>query len=121
MGFRQFGPHILTLQEQANAVRACEMLCVAQQLRQGGAGPGGYDIERLFRRVFHAPVFDCNGQRQAVRGGRQKGAFFRGGLMQRDPNPIAQQFRQHQARKSRSGAQIGQACGCWGHKWGELG
>src|SRR6185503_5675614 len=41
MGFRQFGPHILALEEQTNAVRACKILRIAQKLGQGRARPGG--------------------------------------------------------------------------------
>src|SRR5580704_5796365 len=45
MGFRQFGPHILTFEEQANAVRAEKMVRIAKQFGQGGAGPRRHDVE----------------------------------------------------------------------------
>ena len=90
MGFRQFGPHILTLEEQANAVRAEEMLRIGEQLGQGGAGPGGDKIEGLGRNVFHPAVAYSDFEFHGVGSRNQKGAFLRRRFVQSDGNPIPQ-------------------------------
>ena len=88
MGFRQFGPHILTLEEQANAVRAQEMLRIGKQLGQGGAGPRRDEIEGLHGRILHALVPDMDLEFHGLGSGNQKGAFLGGGLIQSDGNPV---------------------------------
>src|SRR6185312_10472898 len=85
MGFRQFSPYILTLEEQANAVRAREILCIGQEPGQWRAGPRRDHIERVRRRVFHAPVFDENRQLHSLRHRLEEFAFFAGGFEQGHP------------------------------------
>jgi hypothetical protein len=80
MGFRQFSPYILTLEEQANAVRATEILCMGQELGQWRASPRCDHIKPMRRCVFHPPVFDKNGQFHLLGGGFQEIAFLAGGF-----------------------------------------
>ncbi len=101
----------MTFQEQTNTVRSQEMLCIPKQFGQGRAGPGRDDIEMIFGAFFHPPVLNCDGQIHRLGGGGQERAFLGGCFKQSYPNPVPQQFRQHQARKPRSGAQIRQGSG----------
>lgn len=108
MGFRQFGPHILTLEKQANAVRAEEILRIAQELRQGRAGPGGDHIEDFGGNILHPLILNRNRQIHGLGGGGQESAFLGGGVVQGHPDPVPQQFRQHQPWEPGSGTQIRQ-------------
>ncbi len=58
-GFGQFDPYILTLEKQADAVRADEMLCIAKQLGQGRAGARRHHVERLRRDFLDPDILDA--------------------------------------------------------------
>lgn len=111
MGLRQFGPHILTLEKQANAVPAYEILRIAQELRQGRAGAGGHHIEGVGGPFFHPLVHDHDLQLHDFGSRCQKSAFLGGRIMQGHTDPVPQQFRQYQARKPSPGTQIRQSLG----------
>lgn len=121
MGFRQFGPHILALQKQANAAWANEILRIAQELRQGRAGAGGDHIEAFGRDIFHPLIYDRDRQIHDLGGSRQEGAFLGRGVVQGRPNPVPQKFRQDQARESGPGTQIRQGSGLFRNQGGQLG
>src|SRR6478752_9948832 len=60
MGFRQFNPYILTLQEQANAVRSHEILGISKQLRQGRQGSGRNHVKTAGGQIFQAGILDSH-------------------------------------------------------------
>jgi hypothetical protein len=82
MGFGQFSPNILPLQEQANAVRVCERIGILQQLGQGGQSPRGHHIESPGRQVFQTGIPDRGFCAGAVRDGLEKSAFLGRGFVQ---------------------------------------
>jgi len=69
MGFGQFSPYILSFEEQANAVRACERISILQQLGQGSQGPGSHNIESLGWQIFQAGIADRHLDLDAVGNG----------------------------------------------------
>lgn len=97
------------------------MLCIPQELGQGGAGPGGDDIEGLEGHFFHALVFDCDWQTHPLGRSAQKSAFLGGGLEEGDRNPVPEQFGQNQPWKPCSRTQIHQSLGRDGNQGGQLG
>ena len=121
MGFRQFRPHILAFQEQTNAVRACEMLCIGQQLGQGGAGPGGDDIERLRGASSIRRLRIVTGSAMRSAAAVRKAHFLAVASIEGHGDPISQHLRQDQARKAGAGAQIGQRSGFWRDEGRKLG
>ena len=121
MGFRQFSPHILAFEEQANAVRACEPFGVFEELGQGGAGPGRDHIKGLNRGRFHPAIVDGDGQVHGLGRSFEESAFLGGGLEQGNGNPAAQHLRQDQPRKAGAGAHIRQGASFGGDEGGELG
>jgi hypothetical protein len=84
MGFGQFSPHILSFEEQATAVLACERIGILQQLGQGGQGPGCHHIESLRRRIFQAGIPDRDRHAHTIGRSLKEGALLGGGLMQVD-------------------------------------
>ena len=123
MGLRQFGHHILAFQEQANTVRACESLGIAEELGQGGTGPGRHHIKGLGRGILYPEIADDDRQSHALGGGGEEGAFLGGGFVEGHGHLAAQHFRQDQPRKAGAGAQIGQSTGLspdQGHKLGGI-
>ena len=109
MGFGQFLPQILPLQEQANRARACESNCIAQQPGQRGTGPAGDDVKGLGRSVFHTGVqYPDIIQLHARRRRREEGAFLGGGFVQ-GHGDIRPHGRQDQPGKASAGAQISQS------------
>ena len=121
MGFGQFDRYILSLQEQANTVRPQEILCIAQQLRQGRAGPRRHQIEGLRWRVFHPLIADLDGNLHPLGGGLQKGTLLGRGLEKSDRQPVAQKRRQDQARKACAAAHVSQGLSVIWNKGGKLG
>ena len=121
MGFRQFGPHILALEKKTNAVQAHKMMRIPQKLRQGRTGPGGNDIKYGSGRIFHSAVGNGHAKFHGGGSGGKKGTFLGRGFVERDLDPVPQQFRQDQARKSGAGTQIGQAPGAFRNQWRQLG
>ncbi len=121
MGFRQFAYQILSLQEQADGIRAGEFLCVAQQFIERGTGPGRHHVKHFGGQVFHPGVFNSHGQLQPRRRGLQESALLQRRLMQGDSDPVPQHFRQHQAGKPGPGTQIGQGAGFRRHQGCQLG
>lgn len=103
MGFRQFSPYILTLEEKANAVRACEMLCIGQKLRQRRTGPRGNRVIGFRNDVFYPLIADGYRKLHALGRGLEEIAFFGGSLEQGHAGPASQHFRQDQAGKPGSG------------------
>ncbi len=120
MGLRQFWPHILTLQEQANTVRSCEFTGISQELGQGGQGAGGHHVKCLGRQVFQAGILDGHGNGHPFGREAQKDAFLGGRLMQGD-GKTGQHRCQDQAGKTGPGTQIRQGAGRLGDEGGELG
>ena len=121
MGFGQFDRYILSFQEQTNTVRSHEILCIAQQLRQRRAGPGGYHVKGLGRCVFHALIAYLHRKLHPLGSSLQKSAFLGRGLKKGDRQPLAQKLCQNQARKACTAAQIGQGMGFGWDKGGKLG
>ena len=72
---------------------------VTQEFWQGGAGPGGDDVERLPSGLFHAGIADGDGKSHPVCGGSQKGAFLGRSLIEGDGKPVPQEFGQYQTWK----------------------
>lgn len=110
MGFRQFRPHILSFQEQANAVRAHQRLGVGEQQGQGGQGPRRQHIERIWRQGLDPRVLDTRRQAHALGGGGQEGAFLPRGLVERNGD-LGAHRRQHQPGEPGPGTQISQSPG----------
>ena len=71
----------MTLEEQANAVRAQEMLRIGKQLGQGGAGPRRDEIEGANGCVLHPLVPDMDFEFHGLGSGSEEGAFLGGGLI----------------------------------------
>ena len=97
------------------------MMRIPQKLRQGRAGPGGDDIKCGGRRIFHPAVGDGHPKFHDGGGGGKKSAFLSRGFVERDLDPVPQQFRQDQARKSGAGTQIRQGPGAFRNKRRQLG
>lgn len=122
MGFGQFLPQILPLQEQANRARACESNCIAQQPGQRGTGPAGDDVKGLGRGVFHTGVqYPDIIQLHARRRRREEGAFLGGGFEQGHLEPVPQHRRQDKAGKPGARSKIDQRPGGFRDKRGQLG
>lgn len=84
MGFRQFRPQILSLQEQANAVRTSKALGIGQKQGQGGQGPRRQHVEGFWRQGLDAGILDPDLQAHAFGGGAEEGTFLSDGLVDRD-------------------------------------
>ena len=106
MGFRQFGPYILTFEEKANAVRAAETVRVGQEFGQGRAGPRSNNIKGLRGGIFHPHILDRDGKPHVLGCGREEIAFLGRGFEQGHRDLIAEHFRQDQPGEAGSGAQI---------------
>ena len=119
-GLGQFRPHILAFQEQADRLRAGEMLCIGQQLVERRAGAGGDDIKGQRLDIFHAGVANFWVQPKFSGHFRQKGAFFGRRFEQRDLCPAPQELRQDKSRKAGAAAKIGKGLGALRNKPYEL-
>ena len=110
MGLRQFRHHILSLQEQANGVRAHQRLGVGEQQGQGRQRPGRHEVEGLGGQGLYPFVLDPNPQAHPLGGGGQEGAFLPGGFMQ-GHGDLWPHRREHQPGEPGPGTQIGQSPG----------
>lgn len=52
----QFGPHILSLEKQANRIGVREILCIPKKFAEWRARTGGDDIEGQAFHIFHAGI-----------------------------------------------------------------
>lgn len=120
MGFGQFSPYILSLEEQANSVRSHEAVGIFEQLGQGRAGPSRDNIKGPMGQAFHPRVFNSDVQTHALCGGTQECAFLGGGFVQ-GHGQLRPHGGQHQTWKTRAGTQIGQSAGVRGDHRGKLG
>jgi len=120
MGFRQFDPYILTLQEQANAVRSHEILGISKQLRQGRQGSGRNHVKTAGGQVFQAGILNGHGYPHPFGRQAQEGAFL-GRRFMEGYGQAWQHRSQNQAGEAGSGSQIGQAARLRGDEGGELG
>ena len=82
MGLGQFSPHILSLEEQANAVRAYKGVRIGHQQGQGGQRPCCHHIISLGGQILDPGILYPDGHGHAVRGGAQDCAFLPGGFVQ---------------------------------------
>lgn len=121
MGFGQFFPQILTLQEQAKRARTCESMRQPQQPGQGGAGPRGNHVKAFGGRFLHPGLNHPDTKPHRRRRRVQERAFLACGLEQGDGKLIRQHRRQHQTGKPRPRAQIGQCAGTFRDMAGKLG
>jgi hypothetical protein len=84
MGFRQFGPKILTFEKQAKTALPSEFLSITQKLGQRRTGPGGNHIEDFSRGFFHSRGAYGDSQTYPLGSGMQESGFLGGGLVERD-------------------------------------
>ena len=99
MGFGQFNPNRLSLEEQVHGLRTLKLLCIAQELAERRAGPGRDHIERLGRGVFHAGVADLRLNLHPRGGGFEEGTFLgRGFDRARCESPARSRSRQASTR-----------------------
>lgn len=76
MGFSQFSPHILALEEKTNTVRTNEMLCIGQKHRQRRTGAGCDGIKSLWDGQLYPFILDGDGKLHALGGRLQEGTFL---------------------------------------------
>jgi len=110
MGFGQFRPHILSLQEQANAVRGPQRPGIGQQQGQGSQRPSGHHIMGPAGQILDPRVLYGDVQAHALCGGAEECAFLGRGFVQRH-GQFRPHRRQHQAGKTGARPQIGQGAG----------
>ena len=120
MGFGQFGPYILSFQKKTNTVRAGQGIGIVQQPGQGSQRPGCHHIIRLGDQILDPGVFYGDVQAHAFCGGSQEHTFLGAGFVQ-GHRQLRPHRRQHQPRKARAAAQIGQGTGRGGDQGGQLG
>ena len=120
MGLGQFRPHILSLQEQANTVRAGARPGIIQKPGKGGQRPGRHHVIGLVGQIFDPRVFNGDRQGHALGRGAQECGLLADALMQGDGDILAQ-GGQHQAGKAGARAQIRQGFCLRRDKGGQLG
>ena len=108
MGFGQFDPYILSLQEKTDAVRAAQSRRIGQEQGQGRQRPGRHHIIGFGGQILDPRVLYGNGQSHAFCGGAEEYAFLRGGFMQ-GHGDIRSHRRQHQPGKPSARPEIGQS------------
>src|SRR5579885_380970 len=108
MGLGQFGLKILSLEEQANSVRAGEMLCIAQQAFERRAGPRGNDVKIFVCSFFDSRVADLDVQVEPFGRGAEKGAFLGCRFIEHraEVRPFPKKNGQYDSREPGSAAEV---------------